>query len=297
MGRRKKGRLLNGWINLNKPAGMTSTTALNQVRRMLDARKAGHGGTLDPLATGVLPVALGEATKLIPYLSRAPKTYDFTVRWGEARDTDDAEGAVTTTSGNRPSEDAIRVLLPRYTGVISQLPPKFSALKLAGQRAYDLARDGQEVELTPRNVEVFSLDLVATRQDEADFTVTCGSGTYVRALARDMGADLGCFGHINRLCRTRVGCFRLEDAILLESLGDFGHNPPPSGVLLPLQTVLDDIPALAVTAAEADRLRHGQTVQVPFSRHGETAVTCDGVLVAMASLEGGVLQPTRVFNL
>ena len=204
MARKRKGDKIDGWINLDKPIGLTSTQAMAKVRWLLKAQKAGHAGTLDPLATGILPIALGEATKTISFIQDGLKTYSFTVRWGEQRDTDDMEGKVIATSDNRPSEDQIRALLPKYTGDILQTPPKFSAIKIDGERAYDLARDGEEVELQPREVYIGSLGLLETRPDEADFLMTCGKGTYVRSLARDMGRDLGCLGFITALKREKI---------------------------------------------------------------------------------------------
>ena len=312
MGRNRKGDKIDGWINLDKPMGLTSTQAMAKVRWLLKAQKAGHAGTLDPLATGILPIALGEATKTISFIQDGLKTYSFTVRWGEQRDTDDMEGKVIATSDNRPSEDQIRALLPKYTGDILQTPPKFSAIKIDGERAYDLARDGEEVELQPREVYIGSLGLLETRPDEADFLMTCGKGTYVRSLARDMGRDLGCLGFITALKREKVGPFTLETAISLDKLEQLSQGAPLNeAVLLPLETALDDIPALAVRDDEAARLRNGQVLSFisrpdyeRLARAGlggngfplTALVTCNNKPVALAEAEGVELRPVRILN-
>ena len=217
MGRRKKGSPVHGWVILDKPQGMTSTQAVAAVRRIFDAQKAGHAGTLDPLATGILAVALGEATETVPYVQDAQKEYRFTARWGEARDSDDAEGKVTGTSPMRPSRDEIEALLPRFTGTLTQVPPAYSAIKVQGERAYDLARDGEVVTLEPRTVQVAEAKLLGVPDpDHAEFEIRCGKGTYVRAIARDLGRQLGCLGHIAALRRTRVGPFAEAEAVTLE---------------------------------------------------------------------------------
>ncbi len=299
MARRRKGRPVHGWLVLDKPQGWTSTQAVSRVRRLLDAAKAGHGGTLDPLATGVLPVALGEATKAVPFVMGAEKRYRFSIRWGEERDTDDAQGAIVQHSDARPADDDIRALLPQFTGRIAQVPPAYSAVKVDGQRAYALAREGTPAELAAREVVIETLELVETSDDRAvsTFEIVCGKGTYVRALARDMGRALGCFGHVCWLRRTAVGGFTEAHAISLDKLEDLVHSPPPSGFLLPVETALDDIPALAVTGGEADRLRSGQRIRVPSSKHGTVYVTANGLLVALAELSDGELRPFRVFRL
>ena len=292
---------VDGWVVLDKPLGMGSTQAVGRVRWLFTAEKAGHGGTLDPLATGVLPIALGEATKTVPFVMDGRKEYRFTLRFGEARSTDDAEGAVTATSEDRPSDQAIRAALPRFTGHVEQTPPAFSALKIGGQRAYDLARAGQTVDLKPRQVMIDRLELVSRPDaDHADFVVGCGKGTYIRSLGRDLAQALGTVGHLSALRRTAVGPFREESAISLPKLEALGHIPPLLGVLVPVATALDDIPALALTGTQADRLRHGQPVlltrDVPPSGTLVRAET-GSKLVALVRSDGVALQPVRVFNL
>ena len=298
MARRRKGLAIDGWIVVDKPLGMTSTQVIGRVRRATGAAKLGHGGTLDPAATGVLPIALGEATKTIPWCQDAAKRYLFTVRWGEQTTTDDTEGEVMATSPVRPDDDAIRAALAGFTGRIVQLPPRFSALKIAGERAYDLARAGKETPLAPREVEVFGLELLEIPDaDHACLAVDCGKGTYVRALARDLGPALGTLAHVTALRRTRVGRFTLERAISVEILQDLSHGPPPSGYLLPVETALDDIPALALTQAAADRLRQGQAVEAPEDCNGIVRARLADRLVAIAQAEAGQARPLRVFNL
>jgi tRNA pseudouridine55 synthase len=297
MARHRRGQPISGWVILDKPAGLTSTAALARVRRLLDAQKAGHGGTLDPLATGLLPIALGEATKAINAVFDGRKTYRFTVRWGEARDTDDAEGAITATSPVRPAREQILAALPGFTGLIRQVPPDYSAIKVEGERAYDLKRSGADVALAPRDVIVHRCALEACDADTAQFTADCGKGTYIRALARDLALALGTLGHIVALRRTAVGPFREADAITLEKLESVCDGAPPSGTVLPVETALADIPALAITGDEADRMRRGQSVRTPIARSGIVCVTAAGKPVALAIAENGEVRPTRVFNL
>jgi tRNA pseudouridine55 synthase len=292
---------VDGWVVLDKPLGMGSTQAVGRVRWLFTAEKAGHGGTLDPLATGVLPIALGEATKTVPFVMDGRKEYLFTLRFGEARSTEDGEGAVTATSDVRPGDQAIRAVLQRFTGRIQQMPPAFSALKIGGQRAYDLARAGQAVDLKPRQVTIDRLELVSRPDaDHADFVVGCGKGTYIRSLGRDLAQALGTVGHLSALRRTAVGPFHEESAISLPKLEALGHIPPLLGVLVPVATALDDIPALALTGTQADRLRHGQPVlltrDVPPSGTLVRAET-GSKLVALVRSDGVALQPVRVFNL
>ncbi len=331
--RKREKRDVNGWLVLDKPVGMTSTHAVSIVKRLFQAKRAGHAGTLDPLASGLLPIALGEATKTVPFVMDGRKVYRFTVRWGEERDTDDAEGRVTATSAERPSADAIRALLPRFTGLISQVPPRFSAVKIDGERAYDLARDGVVVELEPRPVEIHRLDLVETPDpDHAVLAAECGKGTYVRALARDMGRTLGCFGHVAALRRTAVGPFSEVIALSLEALlrtgqplgawqpageakGTAGEAKAPAGEakapgagnvvelppLLPVEAALAALPALRVSPADAGRLARGQAVllrgrDAPVME-GWVAVSAHGSLLALAEVEKGELRPRRIFNL
>jgi tRNA pseudouridine55 synthase len=308
MAKARSGRAIHGWLVLDKPQGMTSSRAVGAARRLLEAAKAGHGGTLDPLATGVLPIALGEATKTVAWVMAGTKTYRFTLRWGEARDTDDAEGRLTAASPVRPSRAAIEAALPRFTGTLRQRPPAFSALKLGGKRAYDLAREGEPVELAPRLVAVESLALLGEPDpDHAVFEAVVGKGTYIRALARDLGEALGTLAHITALRRLSVGRFRAEDAISLDNLAALGHSAAASGHLLPVETALDDIPALALSEEEAHRLRCGQAVtplrpcdRARIDQLGDGATvraTTGGKLVAVAEIAAGSIKPVRVLNL
>ena len=298
---------VHGWVIIDKPVGMTSTFAVGVVKRLFCAKRAGHAGTLDPLASGCLPIALGEATKTVPFVMEGKKSYRFTVRWGEERDTDDAEGIVTDTRPQRPDAASIAALLPRFTGTISQVPPRFSALKIAGERAYDLARDGERVELAARPVAVHRLELVETPDvDHAVFAAECGKGAYVRALARDLGRALGCLGHVAALRRTAVGPFGEAAMISLEQLQALWHRAAAgeaslADALEPVETALDDIPALAVSRADAARLQRGQAVllrgrDAPIFR-GTVYVTTAGMLVALAEVDRGEIVPKRVFNL
>jgi len=300
-------RDVHGWIVLDKPVGMTSTHAVSIIKRLFSAKRAGHAGTLDPLASGALPIALGEATKTVPFVMDGRRRYHFTIRWGGERDTDDAEGRVTASSDERPDQDAIRPLLPSFTGVIEQVPPRFSAIKIEGERAYDLARDGAAVELVARSVEIARLDLVNVPDaDHAVLEAECGKGTYVRSLARDLGRTLGCFGHVSALRRARVGPFGEETMILLEQLEALCHRAASgeaslADALMPVETALDDIPALAVSRADAARLQRGQAVllrgrDAPNFR-GTIYVTASGQLLALAELDSGEIVPKRVFNL
>ncbi|MCS3445144.1 MULTISPECIES: tRNA pseudouridine(55) synthase TruB [Bradyrhizobium] len=304
---RRDKRDVHGWVVLDKPIGMTSTQAVAVLKRLFQAKRAGHAGTLDPLASGGLPIALGEATKTVPFVMDGRKRYRFTVCWGEERDTDDTEGRPVRTSESRPTADSIRELLPRFTGVIEQIPPQYSAIKVQGERAYDLARDGETVELKPRPVEIHELTLVEHGDNsQSVFEAECGKGTYVRALARDMGRILGCFGHICALRRTLVGPFTERDMIPLEQLEAL-CNRAASGegsladALLPVETALDDIPALAVTRADAARLHRGQAVLLRGrdapNTSGTVYVTVAGRLLALAEIGNGELIPKRVFNL
>jgi tRNA pseudouridine55 synthase len=297
---------LSGWLVIDKPAGITSSRAVELVRRQLRV-KAGHAGTLDPLATGVLPVALGEATKTVRFASAGRKIYRFCIEWGTARDTDDREGVVVEESPVRPDAEAIASVLPNFTGTILQRPPAYSAIKVAGRRAYALARAGLPPELQARPVEISELRLVAIRdRDHAEFEAVVGEGTYIRSLGRDLAKALGTVGHIAQLRRLSVGRFMESQAISLDSLAELGHSPAASGHLLPIETVLDDIPALALTAAEAARLRHGQQV-TPHDPHERdrldrlddgtiVGARHDELLVAVARIENGGLRPVRIIN-
>jgi tRNA pseudouridine55 synthase len=300
-------RDVHGWVVLDKPVSMTSTHAVSMVKRLFSAKRCGHAGTLDPLASGALPIALGEATKTVPFVMDGRKLYRFTIRWGEERDTDDAEGRVVSTSKERPSPEAVRALLPSYTGLIQQIPPRYSAIKIEGERAYDLARDGEQVELAARPVEIGRLELVnVPDRDHAVLEAECGKGTYVRSLARDLGRALGCFGHVSALRRAAVGPFTQETMISLEQLEALCHRAASgegslADALMPVETALDDIPALAVSRADAARLQRGQAVllrgrDAPNFR-GTVYVTVSGQLLALAELDRGEIVPKRVFNL
>lgn len=298
---------IHGWINLNKPVGIGSTQALGRVKWALKPQKAGHGGTLDPLADGVLPIALGEATKTVAYAMDADKDYVFTVTWGESRTTDDLEGEVLQTSDVRPSREAILAALPQFIGDISQIPPIYSALKIGGERAYDLARAGQIPEMTPRQITVYDLQLRDMDTNSATFFVNCGKGTYVRSLGRDLAVALGTVGHISRLTRTRVGAFCLEDAILLDSFDDNAVDTNPLAALLPIHAALDDILVLAVNGGEAAMLRRGMAVnfmstqnfhRLPqgYDEGAFLAVDDHGDAVAFVYFDAGLVKPERVFN-
>ncbi|MGE0005948.1 MAG: tRNA pseudouridine(55) synthase TruB [Parvibaculaceae bacterium] len=302
----KTTRDIHGWIALDKPEGLGSTQALARVKRLVHAAKAGHGGTLDPLASGLLPIALGEATKTVSFAMDGRKTYRVLVRWGEARTTDDREGEISALCDHRPSHVDIDATLPRFEGEIRQVPPKFSAIRVKGERAYDLARAGAEVDLAPRSVFIEKIELLGLPDaDHAEFSVTCGKGTYIRSLARDLAEALGTVGHVARLRRTAVGPFDEKDMISLEKLEELSHKAPGDnameGVLRPLETVLDGIPALAVKDAEAQRLRQGQKVLL---RGASAPIAQDAVLVmwgrrplGICSIEKGALTPKRLFNL
>ncbi len=298
---KREKRKVDGWVILDKPVGPSSTQALGRVRWLFEAAKAGHGGTLDPLASGVLPIAFGEATKLLPFVVDGTKTYEFAVRWGVSTTTDDAEGQVTQTAPLRPSAAAIEAVLPRFLGEIAQIPPAFSAIKIAGERAYDLARAGENVVLESRNVLIHRLEFLdAPDPDTARFRVACGKGTYVRSLARDLARELGTVGHVVALRRTRVGKFTVESAISLETLEGFGHSPGRLGALAPVETALDDIPALAVTADQALALKRGQALRDPRIDRAPAdpmAALMEGRLIALVASDGETIRPVRVFNL
>ncbi|MCC9621292.1 tRNA pseudouridine(55) synthase TruB [Thalassospira sp. MA62] len=308
MARRRRGKSINGWLAVDKPLEITSSTVVNQVRRLLDANKAGHGGTLDPLASGVLPLAFGEATKTVAYVMDGSKSYRVTLKFGEARSTDDAEGDVTETSDHRPTEDDIKAVLGEFIGEIQQVPPKFSAIKVNGKRAYDLARRDEDVVLKPRPILIKDLRLVdMPDRDHAVFDVISGKGAYMRSLARDIALRLGTVGHIATLRRTSAGPFSEGNAIPLQELLEMD----PEDVLkkmLPVETALDDIPALALTEVEAQRLSSGQPVgllAVAKRNALENPVVQDEIVcamlhdraVALAEINGGEIRPVRVFNL
>jgi tRNA pseudouridine55 synthase len=305
--KKRQKRDVHGWVVLDKPVGMTSTHAVAVIKRLFAAKRAGHAGTLDPLASGCLPIALGEATKTVPFVVDGRKTYIFTVHWGQERDTDDAEGRVVQTSASRPDRAAIEALLPRFVGTIEQVPPRFSAIKIDGERAYDLAREGETVEIAARPVTIHRLELLDMPDpDHAVLAAECGKGTYVRALARDLGRALGGFGHVSALRRSRVNPFTENDMISLERLESLCHRAAAgegnlADMLLPVETALDDIPALAVSPADAARLHKGQTVLLRGRDaaviRGTVQVASSGALVAIAEIDRGEIVPKRVFNL
>jgi tRNA pseudouridine55 synthase len=305
--RHKKGDKVSGWICLDKPYEVTSTQAVGRVRRVFNAQKAGHAGTLDPLATGILPIALGEATKTVPFLVEADKTYRFTLRWGISTDSFDREGEVTARSDVRPTREQVEAALPDFVGEIDQVPPNFSAIKVDGERAYDLARSGEDFELAARKVVIHSAAVTDVPDtDHIELTIDCGKGTYVRAIARDLAQKLGACAHVSALRRTRVGPFGEDIAITLEKLEEMSHKPGLPETLLPVETALDDIPVLAVTAEDAFRLAQGRSI-VLLPRQVETlkarltggsrmVSAMEGKrLVALAEMRAGQLNPVRVF--
>ena len=316
MGRRKKGDDVSGWVVLDKPEDMTSTHAVSAVRRIFNAQKGGHSGTLDPLASGILPIALGEATKTVPWLMEAEKTYLFTIRWGVSTDTQDREGKSIAESAVRPSPDAIRAALAGFIGEIQQVPPQFSAVKVEGERAYDLARAGEAVDLQPRAVVVYAAELAETEgADLATFKVRSGKGFYIRALVRDLAAKLGAEGHVWRLRRTAVGPFTEADSVALDALEDLRHKGAASERLKPVETALADIPALAINGEDAFKLRQGRPIVLlphvmeslkPKFRDrtiaGQDASRAalalfQGKAVALGDVRAGKFKPTRVFHI
>ena len=300
MARKRKGRDISGWLVVDKPAGPTSTAVVNKVRWALDAKKAGHAGTLDPDATGVLAVALGEATKTVPYITDALKAYVFTVRFGAATNTDDAEGEVLETSDARPSDAQIEAALPGFVGDIQQVPPRFSAVKIDGERAYKLAREGEEIELAARDLYVESLTLLERPDpDHAVLEMVCGKGGYVRSIARDLGEGLGCLGHVRELRRVWSGPFDVEEAISLALIEELAKDPALDAHLLPVEVGLAGLEEMRATAAGAARLKNGNPGQVlGTAEYGEEVwVSHDGQPLAVGIYRGGEVHPSRVFNL
>ncbi|MFN3465029.1 MAG: tRNA pseudouridine(55) synthase TruB [Terricaulis sp.] len=316
MGRRKKGDDVSGWVVLDKPDDVTSTHAVSAVRRIFNAQKAGHAGTLDPLASGILPIALGEATKTVPWLMEARKTYLFTIKWGVSTDTQDREGKSIAESDVRPTPEAIRAALPAFLGEIEQIPPQFSAVKVDGERAYDLARAGEAVELEPRKVTVYEAELVGTEGDDlATFRFRSGKGFYIRALVRDLAAKLGAEGHVWRLRRAAVGPFTEAESVTLDELQLLGQKGAASERLKPVETALDDIPALAINGEDAFKLRQGrpivllphvvETLKPQFRDRfiggvdaSRAAVALyEGKAVALGDVRAGRFEPSRVFNI
>ncbi|MDO6962354.1 tRNA pseudouridine(55) synthase TruB [Rhizobium alvei] len=305
--RKPKGRPISGWLILDKPFDFGSTEAVSKIKWLFKAQKAGHAGTLDPLASGMLPIALGDATKTVPYVMDGRKIYEFAVAWGEERSTDDLEGEVTQTSDARPDEAAILAILPRYTGTIEQIPPQFSAIKIAGERAYDLAREGETIEIPAREVEIHRLTLLRADKDRAWFEVECGKGTYVRSLARDFGRDLGCYGHIAELRRTYVAPFDedkmvpLATLVALEEIEDQDERLAAlDAYLIDTTEALSQLPHLAVTDDQARRIRSGNPIilrgrDAPLPAP-EAYATLKGDLVAIGAIEEGEFRPKRVFG-
>jgi len=297
---RRKGRDVSGWLIVDKPAGLTSTAVVNKVRWAFGAKKAGHAGTLDPDATGVLAVALGEATKTVPYVTDAMKAYRFTVRLGVATNTDDAEGEITSTSEARPTDAEISAALPAFTGDIMQVPPQFSAVKIDGERAYKRARDGETMQIAARPLFVEDLTLVdRPDRDHAVLEMICGKGGYVRAIARDLGEVLGCHGHVVALHRVWSGPFEAEDGVTLNLVEDLAKTSDLDAYLRPLEDGLADLPEVRCTAEGAARLRNGNpgTVIASEAEYGEEAwASINGRAVAVGTYRGGELHPSRVFN-
>ncbi|WP_455466311.1 tRNA pseudouridine(55) synthase TruB [Bartonella sp. B39] len=315
--RKKKGRSVSGWVIFDKPKGMRSTEAVSQIKWLFHAQKAGHAGTLDPLASGLLPIALGEATKTVPYVMQGTKTYRFHIVWGEERSTDDLEGEVTKTSLKRPTQEEILALLPQYTGVILQTPPQFSAIKISGNRAYNLARDGESVEIPPRQVEIETFKLIETATKERSiFEVTCGKGTYVRSLARDMGRDLGCYGHIADLRRIAVVPFCEDDLITWNTLKTVGLNKSVTNendalpkrnfstldtLLIETGAALDCLSHYTLSETQAQRVMIGNSVllcnhNAPIDED-EVCVIYKGQPLAIGTLEKSLFTPKRIFTI
>ncbi|MEC9153946.1 MAG: tRNA pseudouridine(55) synthase TruB [Pseudomonadota bacterium] len=305
---RQRGRAVHGWLVIDKPGGMTSTAVVNKVKWLLDARKAGHGGTLDPMATGILPIAFGEATKTVSHVMDGSKSYRFTLRWGAETNTDDADGKIVKENDFRPDRATVKDVLTRFVGRIEQVPPQFSAVKIDGVRAYKLARADRTVALNARKIDIHKIRIISTPDaDHTEFAVISGKGAYMRALARDIARAAGGFGHISALRRTAVGPFDAEDAISLDELGSFSQIAAREQKLLPVETALDDIPALAVTESEAVRLKNGQPVsllrkadlkRIAELDNGDTVLAkTRSKPVALVRYAAGVVKPFRVLNL
>ena len=300
MGRKRKGRDISGWLIVDKPAGMTSTAVVNKVRWAMNAKKAGHAGTLDPEATGVLAVALGEATKTVPYITDALKAYTFTVRLGQATNTDDAEGEVIAASDQRPTDNDIKAALSSFIGDIMQVPPQFSAVKIDGVRAYKKARDGEEMELVARPLWVEELVMIDREDDDhVTLEMTCGKGGYVRSIARDLGNALGCYGHVRELRRIWSGPFRAEDGVSIETIDENAKTGALDVHVQPLEVGLDDLPAVRCLAESVNKLRNGNPAEVIGAdvEFGEEAwASYEGQAIAVGTYRGGLLHPSRVFN-
>ena len=297
---------INGWINFDKPAGISSAKALAVIRKKLNCSKIGHGGTLDPLASGVLPIAIGEATKTVSYVMDSAKKYEFTISWGHETTTDDKEGSPTRTSNKIPTKEDINRCIPEFIGTIKQTPPDYSAVKIDGKRAYSIARFFEkrgienQVDLKPRNVNIHNLSLLSLSNNKACFSIFCGKGTYVRSLGRDLGRRLGSAGHISALKRISVGNFNLKDAISLDFFKNLRDIADAKKNVISLSTVLDDIPALHITPEEAERIRMGQRIPYfgkSFMENQNSVAICDGVVIALITLDSGIIRPVRVFNI
>ena len=308
MARKRKGDPVHGWLVIDKPLNMSSAKAVYYAKNYLNAAKVGHGGTLDPMASGVLPLAFGEATKTLSYAVNKTKKYKFTIRWGEARDTDDLEGNIIGTSDKRPGVSAIQNILKRFIGEVNQVPPAYSAVKISGQRAYKLARAGKDVILKPRPVFIEDLTLMnILSTEEACFQLCCGKGVYVRSLARDLARALGTVGCVSNLRRTQVGNFSEKDAISLDQLKILGHKEAAASKLLPVETVLDDIPALVLTEEEAKKVKNGIAIPLIQLAKSKQALKigvatpfytiCQGKIISLAKIESGRVTPYRVLNL
>ncbi len=295
--KRSNRAVVDGWVVLDKPVGLTSTQAVSRLKRIYNAQKAGHAGTLDPLASGILPVAFGEATKTVPFVQDGEKAYRFAVRWGAESNTDDSDGEITKTSEKRPEPGEIERLLPQFVGDILQTPPQFSAIKIAGERAYDLARGGEQVELKPRAVTIHSLTIESSTPEETVFFMECGKGAYVRAIARDLGRLIGCYGHVTALRRTRVGPFLEDDSFTLDEIEGQGMA---ADALLSVEAGLSELPCVVVDRDTAARLRRGGSVVLrgrDAPHGGIVYAACGGAPVAFGEVVEGALVPSRVFNL
>ncbi|GGF62906.1 tRNA pseudouridine synthase B [Terasakiella brassicae] len=297
MGRKKKGIPIHGWLIIDKPLEISSNNVVGKARWLTKAQKVGHGGTLDPLASGVLPLAFGEATKTVSFVMDGTKTYRFEVTWGETRTTDDAEGEISATCEKRPSKAEIEAILPAFLGAIEQIPPKFSAIKINGQRAYKLARADEDIEMTARTVQIDRLELIDMPDaNRAVFEVDCGKGTYVRSLGRDIATKLGTLGYISVLRRTKVGPFDEKSAISLDFLEEIVHSDALSESLLAIETVLDDISALALSEEEARKIRQGMPLHRDLENTATLRLMYEDKLLALAKIEDGFVRPFRVFN-
>ncbi len=287
---------MHGWLILDKPAGITSTQAGGVIKRIFGQKKIGHAGTLDPFASGILPLALGKATKTIPYLMNSSKTYNFTLSFGAQTTTDDTEGEVIATSAHRPSLKDIQSALNLFTGLIQQIPSIYSAIKIKGKPAYARARAGEEINMPSRQVKIYDLALEKYDGENATFSVTCGTGTYVRSLGRDLALHLESVGHLTMLQRTRVGQFSIDNAISLENIKKIGDTPLAC-FLLPIGSVLDDIPAVSVSFQKANKIQHGQAVEVSKNNCLNISAWCDDKLIALGHVQDNLFYPDRVFNI